>query len=57
VLLSKIAIGDIVTGLMGLAALVLLFRTKVPNPALIAAAAMIGLIAYPLVKPAWVMLN
>ena len=57
VLLGKIAIGDVLTAVLALAALVLLFRTKVPNPALIAAAAVIGLVAYPLIRPAWVMLK
>jgi chromate transporter len=57
VLLAKIAIGDVLTALVAIAALVLLFRTKIPNPALIAAAAVIGLIAYPILRPAWVMLR
>jgi chromate transporter len=57
VLLGRIAIGDVLTALIGLAALVLLFRTKIPNPALIAVAAVIGLVAYPALKPAWVMLK
>jgi chromate transporter len=57
VLLARIAIGDVLTALVALAALVLLFRTKIPNPALIAAAAVIGLVAYPILRPAWVMLR
>jgi chromate transporter len=57
VLLGKIAIGDVLTALVALTALALLFRTKIPNPALIAAAAVIGLVAYPMLKPAWVMLK
>ena len=57
VLLGKIAIGDVLTGLVALVALTLLFRTKIPNPALIAAAAVIGLVAYPMLRPAWVMLK
>jgi chromate transporter len=57
VLLAKIAIGDVLTALVALAALVLLFRTEIPNPALIAAAAVIGLVAYPMLRPAWVMLK
>jgi chromate transporter len=57
VLLGRIAIGDALTALLGLAALFLLFRTKIPNPALVAAAALIGLVAYPALKPAWVMLK
>ncbi|MBI3826656.1 MAG: chromate efflux transporter [Candidatus Rokubacteria bacterium] len=54
VLLGRIAIGDWLTVLIALASLVVLFRFKVSNPALVAAAAIIGLIAFPLLKPAWV---
>jgi len=54
VLLGKIAIGDWLTGLVALASLVVLFRWKVSNPVLVAATAIIGLIAFPLLKPDWV---
>jgi chromate transporter len=54
VLLGRIAIGDWLTALVALVSLVVLFRWKVSNPLLIAAAAAIGLIAYPLLQPAWV---
>jgi chromate transporter len=54
VLLGKIAIGDWLTALIALAALVLLFRTKISNPLLVAAAAVIGLVAFPLMQPGWV---
>jgi chromate transporter len=37
--------------------LAVLFRWKVSNPALIAATAVVGLIAYPLLQPEWVILN
>lgn len=57
VLLGKIAIGDVLTAVIALAALGLLFRFKISNPALIAAAAVIGLIAYPLIQPTWVMVR
>ena len=57
VLLGKIAIGDVVTALLAVVALTLLFRFKMPNPVLIAAAALIGLIAFPVLKPTWVMLK
>jgi chromate transporter len=57
VLLGKIAIGDVLTLLIAAGSLVLLFRFKISNPALIAAAAVIGLIAYPIVRPGWVMLK
>lgn len=54
VLLGKIAIGDWLTILVALGSLGALFRWKVSNPALVAAAALIGLIAFPLLRPAWV---
>jgi chromate transporter len=57
VLLGKIAIGDWLTALIGVASLALLFRFKVSNPMLIAATAVVGLIAYPLLGPAWVMVK
>jgi chromate transporter len=34
--------------------LVVLFRWRVSNPMLVAAAAIVGLIAFPLLEPAWV---
>jgi chromate transporter len=57
ILLGRIAIGDWLTALVGLASLAVLFRWKVNNPLLIAATAVIGLIAYPLLQPAWVMVK
>ena len=54
VLLGKIAIGDWLTALVALSSLVVLFRWKVSNPLLVAATAIIGLIAFPLLKPEWV---
>jgi chromate transporter len=54
VLLGKIAIGDWLTALVALGSLVVLFRYKVSNPLLVAATAIIGLIAFPLLKPEWV---
>jgi chromate transporter len=54
VLLARIAIGDWLTALVGLASLVVLFRWKVANPVLVAAAAGVGLVAFPLLQPAWV---
>ena len=57
VLLGKIAIGDWLTALIALASLVVLFRWKVSNPMLIAVTAVIGLIAYPLLQPTWVMVK
>jgi len=57
VLLGKIAIGDPLTALIALAALALLVRFKISNPVLIALAAVIGLVAYPLIQPGWVMVR
>jgi chromate transporter len=57
ILLGRIAIGDWLTVLIGLASLAVLFRWKVSNPLLIAATAVVGLIAYPLLQPTWVMVK
>jgi chromate transporter len=54
VLLGRIAIGDWLTALIALLSLVVLFRWKVSNPLLVAAAAVVGLIAFPLLKPEWI---
>src|SRR5215831_3276388 len=54
-LLGRIAIGDWLTVLIGAVSLVVLFRWKVSNPLLIAVTAIVGLIAYPILQPAWVM--
>jgi len=54
ILLGKIAIGDWLTALVAVGSLVVLFRWKVSNPILVAATAIIGLIAFPLLKPEWV---
>jgi len=53
VLLARIAIGDWLTVLVALGSLVVLFRWKVSNPLLVAVTAVIGLIAYPLLRPEW----
>jgi chromate transporter len=57
ILLGRIAVGDWLTTLLGLVSLAVLFRWKVSNPLLIAATAAIGLIAYPLLQPTWVMVH
>ena len=57
ILLGRIAIGDWLTALIGIASLAVLFRWKVSNPLLIATTAMIGLVAFPLLQPDWVMLK
>jgi len=55
ILLGRIAIGDWLTVLIGVVSLAALFRWKVSNPLLIAATAVVGLIAFPLLQPTWVM--
>jgi len=57
ILLGRIAIGDWLTALIGIVSLAVLFRWKVSNPLLIAATAIIGLIAYPILQPGWVMVH
>jgi chromate transporter len=57
ILLGKIAIGDWLTAAIGIISLAVLFRWKVSNPMLIAATAVVGLIAYPLLQPEWVMVK
>ena len=57
ILLGRIAIGDWLTALIGLVSLAVLFRWKVSNPLLIAVTAGLGLIAYPLLQPGWVMVK
>jgi chromate transporter len=57
ILLGRIAIGDWLTALVGIASLAVLFRWKVSNPLLIGVTAIIGLIAYPILQPGWVMVH
>jgi chromate transporter len=54
VLLGKIAIGDWLTALIALGSLVVLFRWKVSNPILVAVTAVVGVVAFPVINPAWV---
>ena len=55
ILLGKIAIGDWLTAAVGLASLGVLFATKkVSNPMLMAATALIGIVAFPILQPDWV---
>jgi chromate transporter len=56
-LLGRIAIGDWLTILLAIVSLVVLFRSRVSNPMLMAAAAVVGLVAFPLLKPDWVMVQ
>lgn len=53
-LVGKIAIGDWLTALIVIGCLAVLFRFKVSNPLLIGVTALIGLIAFPVLRPAWV---
>jgi len=57
VLLGRIAIGDWLTILIAVTALVALFLWRVSNPLLMALTAAAGLIAFPLLHPAWVMVR
>lgn len=57
VLLGKMAIGDWLTAAIGAVSLAILFRWKVSNPLLVAATALIGFIAFPLIQPDWVMVK
>jgi chromate transporter len=54
ILLGKIAIGDWLTALIALLSLIVLVRWKVSNPILVAATAIVGLIAFPILQPTWV---
>jgi chromate transporter len=57
VLLARTVIGDALTIAVALTALLLLFRFRISNPLLIAGAAAVGLVAYPLLQPTWVLLK
>ena len=57
VLLGRIAIGDWFTLLTAAVALVALFRWKISNPLLMGVTASAGLIAFPLLHPAWVLVK
>src|ERR1700736_1350033 len=55
ILLGKIAIGDWLTAVIGLASLAGLFATKrLSTPILVALTAAIGFIAFPILQPDWV---
>jgi chromate transporter len=57
VLLSKIAIGDWLTVLITIGSLAVLFRWKVSYPLLVGVTAVIGLIAFHLLQPQWVVVK
>jgi len=54
ILLGRIAIGDWFTVLIALISLGVLLRSKVSNVVLVAATAVAGLIAFPILRPTWV---
>ena len=54
ILLGRIAIGDWFTALIALISLGVLLRSKVSNVVLVAGTALIGLIAFSILKPTWV---
>lgn len=57
VLLGRIAIGDWLTLLIAAGSLAILFRWKISNPLLMACCAAIGLVAFPILHPGWVMVK
>ena len=57
VLLGRIAIGDWMTALIAAGSLAMLFGWKVSNPLLVGITAAIGLVAFPLLQPVWVMVK
>jgi chromate transporter len=55
-LVGRNAIGDLFTGILAIATLILLaVFEKIPEPLAVAAGALIGLAAYPLLQPGWVL--
>ncbi len=54
-LLGRVAIGDALTLGIGIVALLVLFRFQVSNLLLIALAGGIGVIAYPILRPVWML--
>src|SRR5262249_4769105 len=57
VLLGRIAICDWFPALLAVLSLIVLFRWKISNPMLMAATAIAGLIAFPLLHPTWTMVK
>ncbi len=54
-LVAKTAIGDVLTVGLGAVALLILFLWKIPEPLIVAAGALIGLLAYPVLRPEWIL--
>ncbi len=57
ILLGRIAIGDWFTVLIALISLGVLLRSKVSNVVLVATTALVGVIAFPILRPTWVLLK
>jgi chromate transporter len=57
ILLGRIAIGDWLTVVIAAVSLAALMRWNVNNALLIALTAVVGLIAFPLLQPTWVMVK
>jgi chromate transporter len=57
ILLGRIAIGDWLTAIIAAVSMAALMRWNVNNPLLIAVTAVVGLIAFPLLQPTWVMVK
>ncbi len=57
ILLGRIAIGDWLTAIIAAVSIAALMRWNVNNPLLIAVTAVVGLIAFPLLQPTWVMVK
>jgi chromate transporter len=57
ILLGRIAIGDWLTVAIAAGSMAALIRWNVNNPLLIAVTAVVGLIAFPLLQPTWVMVK
>jgi chromate transporter len=57
ILLGKVAVGDWLTALVAALSLVALFRWNVKTYVLVATAAVIGLIAFPILAPAWTLVK
>ena len=54
VLLGRIAIGDWLTATVALLSVAVIFRWKISSPLLMAATAIVGIIAFPILRPDWV---
>jgi len=54
-LIGRTAIGDWLTILIAVSALLLAMRSRLPDQLLVASGAVIGLVAYPLLRPEWML--